>query len=220
MYPQIRSRRFRLLTAGAALTAVTLIVAGCGDSDAATTTSTGAPPTTTAPTTTDAPATTAAPTTTAAAPTTTAVAGPEPVVVTAVDYDYVGLPDRVAAGTRLILENDSAGEAHELVVIRLPDDETRSVEELVQLPPEELAAFFPNVKAVLLAAPESSGFAAVGNGTLTEPGRYAVICAIPTGADPNEYLVAAATAENGPPEVAGGPPHIVNGMFGEITVEG
>jgi hypothetical protein len=53
---------------------------------------------------------------------------------------------------------------------------------------------------------------------LSEPGRYAVICAIPTGADPAEYLEAAAEAEGGPPEVAGGPPHLAMGMYGEVTV--
>ena len=60
---------------------------------------------------------------------------------------------------------------------------------------------------------------AEGDGTLTEPGRYLVLCAIPTGADPGEYLAAAAASEGGPPEgVAGGPPHFVNGMWAEVTV--
>lgn len=143
-----------------------------------------------------------------------------PLVVTAVDYGYDGLPATVAAGTEIALENASEVEAHELVAIRLPDDETRSVQELVQLPPEELGAFFPYVETVLVAAPGADGVAVEGTGELSEPGRYAVICVIPTGADPAEYLAAAAASEGGPPEVAGGPPHIVNGMFGEILVEG
>jgi hypothetical protein len=41
---------------------------------------------------------------------------------------------------------------------------------------------------------------------------------IPTGADPDEYLAAAAEAEGGPPDVAGGPPHIAAGMFAELVV--
>ena len=44
--------------------------------------------------------------------------------------------------------------------------------------------------------------------------------AIPTGADPQAYLKAAAESEGGPPQTGGGPPHFVNGMFGEIAVEG
>lgn len=142
-----------------------------------------------------------------------------PVEIAAVDYAYEGIPDTVAAGTELVLTNESSMEVHELVAIRLPDDETRSVAELVQLPPEEMAAFFPGVATVLVAAPGEEAIAVEGDGTLTEPGRYAIICVIPTGADPQEYLEAAAASEGGPPEVAGGPPHIMNGMFGEITVE-
>jgi hypothetical protein len=60
---------------------------------------------------------------------------------------------------------------------------------------------------------------AVGDGTLSEPGRYLILCSIPTGADPDEYLKAAAESQGGPPEVPGGPPHLVNGMYGEIVVE-
>jgi hypothetical protein len=60
---------------------------------------------------------------------------------------------------------------------------------------------------------------AVGDGTLSEPGRYGVFCAIPVGADPDEYLDAAATSQGGPPEVEGGPPHFTQGMYGELTVE-
>jgi hypothetical protein len=140
------------------------------------------------------------------------------VVVTAVDYGFEGLPEKVKAGTTLALQNESMVEVHELVAIRLPDDETRPVDELVQLPPDELASFFPGVATVVIAPPGESGFAVEGTGVLSEPGRYAVICAIPTGADPAGYLEAAAEAEGGPPEVAGGPPHLAMGMYGEVTV--
>ena len=142
------------------------------------------------------------------------------VTVTGVDYAYRGLPESVEAGTTLAFENESTTEVHELVAIRLPEDEARPVSELVQLRPEKLAAFFPGVETVLIAPPGSDGFAVEGTGELTEPGRYAIVCVIPTGADPDEYLTAAAESKGGPPEVAGGPPHIVNGMFAELTVTG
>jgi uncharacterized cupredoxin-like copper-binding protein len=151
--------------------------------------------------------------------TTTAAPQTETITVTATDYAFVGLPSTVKAGTTLVLENESEMEVHELVAIRLPDEEDRAVSDLVRLPPEEMAAFFPLVETVLIAPPTQQGFAVEGTGTLTEPGRYAIICVIPTGADPAEYLAAAAEAEGGPPEVAGGPPHIANGMFAEVTVE-
>lgn len=143
-----------------------------------------------------------------------------PVTVTGFDYGYRGLPESVPAGTTLVFENESSMEVHELVAIRLPDDEERPVAELVQLPPDEFAAFFPGVATVLIAPPGENGFAVEGTGELTEPGRYAIICVIPTGADPDEYLTAAAESEGGPPDVDGGPPHVASGMFAELTVTG
>lgn len=73
--------------------------------------------------------------------------------------------------------------------------------------------------AMVLIAPPGGGefIKAVGDGKLTEKGRYAVVCFIPTGADPQAYLNA--PLSDGPPQVAGGPPHVAQGMFGEITVK-
>lgn len=141
----------------------------------------------------------------------------ETVDVRAIDYAYLDLPTSVAAGTTFALTNESSEEAHELVAVRLPDDEQRPVAELVALPPEEFGPLMEGVRTVVLAAPEEDGMAVVGDGSLDEPGRYALLCIIPTGADPEEYLTKAATSD-GPPDVAGGPPHIVEGMFAEITV--
>lgn len=193
----------------AAVAVFALAVVACGDDDGAS--DTASPETTS-------PATTASPTT--APPETSAPAAGEPVVVTALDYAFVGLPERVAPGTTFVLENSSSQELHELVAVRLPDDETRSVAELLQLPQEELEALFPFVETVIIAPPNTTGFPVEGTGTLSEPGRYAIICAIPTGADPEAFMAAAAEAEGGPPEVEGGPPHFVQGMFGEVVVEG
>jgi uncharacterized cupredoxin-like copper-binding protein len=151
--------------------------------------------------------------------TTTTTSAPQTIEVAALDYGFSGLPERVPAGTTLTLVNDSDVELHELVAIRLPEDETRTVQELVANP-EALAAYFPSVEAVLIAPPLESSIAVEGTGTLTAAGRYAIICAIPTGADPQEYLAAAAESEGGPPQVDGGPPHFVQGMWREVIVEG
>ena len=59
-----------------------------------------------------------------------------------------------------------------------------------------------------------------GSSVLDRAGRYVVFCAIPTGADPEVYLAAAAEAEGGPPDVPGGPPHFVEGMVAELVVTG
>jgi hypothetical protein len=147
-----------------------------------------------------------------------AAATDEPVEVTLVDFAFEGLPSSVAAGTQLSVTNAAASELHELVAFRLPDGEDRSLDELAQLPPGELVGALGEPATVLLAPPGGEQIAAVGDGTLTEPGRYAVMCFIPTGVEPDVYLQAAAETEEGPPQVDGGPPHFVHGMLAELTV--
>jgi hypothetical protein len=141
------------------------------------------------------------------------------VAVTAADYRYEGLPDELAPGTALALHNASAAEIHELVLLRLPDDETRSVDELLALPEGELQALFAAPPAVVLVAPPGEdGFAAVGTGAIPDPGRYVAMCFIPTGADPQAYLDALDANPGQPPAVKGGPPHFTAGMYQEVTV--
>lgn len=156
----------------------------------------------------------------AASSTSTTVAEAETIEVTAVNYEYSGLPESIPVGTTLTLTNSATDELHELVAIALPDDETRSAEELVALPEAELEALFGGgpPAAVLLAPPDGGEqIQAVGDGSFNEPGRYVVICSIPIGADPEAYLNA--PPSEGPPDVPGGPPHFTKGMFGEFTVE-
>jgi hypothetical protein len=141
-----------------------------------------------------------------------------PVMVEAYDYKFEAIPAEFAAGTQLTLTNLSSSEVHEIVAFRLPDTETRSAAELVALPEAELGALFGGGPAtVIVAPPNAEGFAVVGDGVLSEPGRYLFVCTIPTGADPEEFL-AAAQASEGPPDVAGGPPHFTKGMFDEAVV--
>lgn len=148
--------------------------------------------------------------------------GPTTVAITAADYKFEGLPKSVAVGSTFTLANSSQVELHEAVAMRIPDAEDRSIDELAKLSDAELGAIFAGEPAfVLLSMPGAAAadqIAAVGNGTVTEAGRYAIVCFIPTGADPQEFMDAAATSE-GPPEVEGGPPHFVNGMYAEITVD-
>lgn len=139
-----------------------------------------------------------------------------------VDYRFEGLPERIAAGTKLRIRNASAKEVHELVAFRLPDSETRSIEELLALPEAESAALFAGEPAaVLIARPGGEQVSAVGDGTLTEPGRYLVMCAIQTGADPDEYFAALESAtEPGPVMLEGaGPPHFMAGMVQDLYVD-
>lgn len=218
--------------------AIALSLAACGDDDDEASDTTSAPAataapatpaapvtsaaaaTTAAPATSGEPATSAAPATTAGSDTTMAMDG-DTVTVEGVDYAFENLPESVPAGTLLEFTNTSDVEVHELAAIRIPDEETRPVEELIQLPEEEIDAILGDTMpaAVIIAAPGETGMAVVGDGTMTEPGRYAVVCFIPIGADPDEFMAAIQTESSGPPEVAGGPPHVTAGMYAELVVE-
>lgn len=147
------------------------------------------------------------------------VTTPEAIEVEMIDFGYLDLPASVPAGTQLSVINSSEAELHELVAFRLPDEEERSIQELLELPPEELMPTLGAPATVLLAAPDGPQIAAVGDGTLTEPGRYAIVCFIPTGVEPDVYLEAAAASDEGPPQVDGGPPHFAQGMYRELIVE-
>ncbi len=148
-----------------------------------------------------------------------AAAEAEVVEVTLVDFAFEDLPGSVPAGTRFTVVNEAERELHELVAFRLSDDDERSVEELTALSPVELVEALGEPTTVLLAEPDGPVIPAVGDGTLDEPGRYAIMCFIPTGVEPAVYLEAAAETEEGPPQVDGGPPHFVHGMYAELTVE-
>lgn len=143
--------------------------------------------------------------------------------VTAIDYAFEGIPATFAAGSTIELQNSSTEEAHELVAFRLPADESRSAAELFQLPQAELEPILGGSggppATVIVAAPSEGGMAVVGDGSISEPGRYVFACFIPTGADPDEFLAAAEASGDEPPDVEGGPPHFVEGMFAEATVE-
>ncbi len=170
---------------------------------------TGARTSTTVASATTAPVTSAAPT----------GQGTKAGVITAFDYGYSGVQKTYAPGTVLHMTNTSRTEVHEMVVFRLPDNETRSATALMALPREQLEAVFAGPPtAVIVAPPTLDGFPVVGDGSVTKPGRYIAFCSIPTGANPSEYMAAAAAAKGGEVKVAGGPPHFVKGMVTEFSV--
>ncbi|HQZ33416.1 MAG TPA: hypothetical protein PK020_03275 [Ilumatobacteraceae bacterium] len=147
-------------------------------------------------------------------------AGETSVTIVASDYSFGDVPASIAPGTRLALKNSSPDELHEMVVVRIPDAETRSIAELMALPEAEVDAIFGSgpPAIVQLSMPGSDEFIpALGDGTLTEPGRYAMVCFIPQGVDPQAYLDASSSSD-GPPDVPGGPPHALLGMYAEFTV--
>jgi plastocyanin len=140
------------------------------------------------------------------------------VEVTGVDYAFEGLPDTVEAGTTFSFTNEGE-ELHEMVAFLIPEEEDRSIDELVQLEDEELGEVFggePMPEFVLMAEPGEDGtmvFPPDGEATVTEPGRYGVVCFIPVG-----MTEMPEGEQEGPPE-GDGPPHAFEGMTGEFTVE-
>jgi uncharacterized cupredoxin-like copper-binding protein len=218
---QPRSRRHRRMAIGGVLVLAS-VLAACGDDDddaeSTTESATAVADTTEAPAT-----TTEAPATTEASDMSSHDSGSHTgmnaaVTVNAIDYAFEDLPATVPAGTKLAFHNNSTVELHELVVLGpIPAEETRSVEELLALPEDQIPPIEPVLVAI--APPGQDGMVVVGDGTISEPGRYAVICAIPIGADPEEFMAAAQESSSGPPEVDGGPPHFTAGMHAELIVE-
>lgn len=157
--------------------------------------------------------------TTDAAATTEATAATT-ATVTGVDYAFEDLQDTYEAGTELQFTNASEQEVHELVLVRVPDDDVRSADELLALPQEESQALIgQNLAGVSVAMPGEDGRVVDGSLALEEPGRYLALCFIQTGVDPEVYAQAAAEDEGGPVQIQdGGPPHVVHGMVGEFTV--
>lgn len=184
------NRRTRV--AAALILAGSLGLAACGDDD-------------------DAPAKSGDPTTSTSeeTPTTEAAATIE---VTGIDYAFEGLPSEIEAGTELTFTNGSEKEPHELVLFHIPDDEDRSVDELLALPEEEAQAAVGDPVGVAVAAqPGEPGEVVEGELVVEEPGRYVALCFLPVGSTPESM-----EDENAQPS---GPPHFTQGMRTEFTVE-
>lgn len=209
----MRTRRFQLSALAVVLAGATLVA--CGDDDDESASDTAAQDTVSEQAESE--------TETDDAELDEAVEDGETITVTLDDYEFRDLPQTVAAGTKLSVTNVAESELHELVAFRLPDDEDRSVEELVNLPPEEFGPLMGSLgqpATVLLATPGGPEIPAVGDGTLSEPGRYAIFCMIPIGIEPDVYLQAAQDSGGEAPQIEGaGAPHITAGMYTELVVE-
>jgi plastocyanin len=142
-----------------------------------------------------------------------------------VEYAFTGLPTSLPAGTELSFRNDGA-EVHEMVVVRIADGVSESVEELLAMEAEgrdpmtegliEIVGDMP-----LFAAP---GTTAEGTRTLESEGRYVVLCFIPQGLTDMsvlEQLGPDTNPEDLSPELQAlmaNPPHLALGMIQEFTV--
>ncbi|MCO8126282.1 hypothetical protein NHL50_03575 [Acidimicrobiia bacterium EGI L10123] len=121
----------------------------------------------------------------------------------AIDYGYEGLPATLPAGaTSFVMSNESeAGEAHEFVLVKLSDDTDLSIQELLEMPEAEAEQHIDTFAGGTFAPAGATA------GTVTElsPGRWAYVCFIPVGSVGDTE--------------GSGPPHFVEGMAGELTVD-
>lgn len=144
------------------------------------------------------------------------------VQVTAVEYAFTGLPTSLPAGTSLGLTNAGA-EVHELVLIRVDDDVTATLEELLAMQEDPMEAGLVEMIGTipLFAAP---GTTAEGSLPLEREGRYIVLCMIPQGLTDITLLeqLGPATDPSTVPEelkaILANPPHLALGMIQEFTV--
>ena len=143
--------------------------------------------------------------------------------VIATDYKFTGVPSSTVTGTEFRLHNESTKEVHEMIIFRIPDNVTETIGQIMALPEDEQLALVgddPPI-GVIVALPGEEGELVEGSNVINEPGRYAVLCFIPVGADP-EVIKEAMQAPPGsgePPDFEGGPPHIMEGMYAEMVVE-
>ena len=173
-------------------------------------------PTTSVPPTTQATAeTTVAPVATTVTPASVAT-----IQVEAFDYEFKGIPRPLTAGDALELVNRSSAEYHNLTVFEIYPDDTRSLDELAAIPPNE---FESQLRAIghLDAAPGEAAFN--GRIRLQTPGRYLAIDMVPEGADPAviETMVNPTDQSDAtsPPWLAdGGPLGYQHGMITQFTV--
>ena len=131
------------------------------------------------------------------------------VSLSAVDYAFEGVPSSVESGDAILKLTNEGTELHEALVFRFNDDVDLSAEEILMLPEEEGIEMVTELGGPF-AFPGDAGSATL---SLTEPGRYMIVCFIPLGLTPEAF---AAMQETGAePE---GAPHFTEGMFAEFEV--
>jgi hypothetical protein len=117
--------------------------------------------------------------------------------VTGADYAFAGIPEEVDAGlVGIRFTNISEGEEpHELFLMRRPDGDTRTVEEIAGLDQETVFGEYQPVGVAFANTPDSSMSVLLN----LEAGEYVAICNLPTAGDEAD-------------------PHARHGMVAELSV--
>lgn len=130
------------------------------------------------------------------------------VEVTAVDHEFLGIEPSYEPGQYGFRMTNEGDEVHEMAVLRIRDGETRTLDELLQLPESEAQ----QVTTYLGGAVACPGQTADPLGLELVPGRYVAMCFIPSGLTPD--VPSTAEGFDGL-----GAPHFAQGMATEFRVD-
>jgi hypothetical protein len=140
--------------------------------------------------------------------------------VTASEYTFEGVPAEIPAGPVIFSLENVGEQVHELMVMRINNDVTLSVDEILALPEEESQTMVTPA-AFAFTFPGTVDFVTVD----LAPGRYVALCFLPEGATPEVVMQLEELGVDGPedtiPADSGlelGPPHFTKGMVHEFTV--
>jgi hypothetical protein len=114
--------------------------------------------------------------------------------VRAVEYAYEGLPDELDAGPAVFRLENVGVEEHEIVMFRRNDGVTASLDQILEMPEDELMQNVTFV-GVAFGGPGTTAYTAAD----LSPGTYFFLCFIPVGGEE-------------------GPPHFMEGMQQTVTV--
>lgn len=126
--------------------------------------------------------------------------------VTAKEFEFGGVPETLAAGPTTVTLENSGEQFHHIVLMRINDGVTEPIEDLLELPDDEVFAKITPLGEAF-AAPGSTGTGVFD----FQPGRHVAICFIPEGAMPENM----AAIESGDHH---GAPHFTYGMVQEFEV--
>lgn len=133
--------------------------------------------------------------------------------VTASEYAFGGIPAELNAGPTIVSLANTGEEVHELGLVRVNDDVTLTLEELLATPEEDSDQYVTYVGSAF-AFPDDIGTLLID---LT-PGHYVAICNLPEHADPEMIAQMTGPDPSAPPGNNFGPQHHTLGMVQEFTV--
>jgi hypothetical protein len=117
----------------------------------------------------------------------------------AVEYEFDRLPDSLPAGPAALSLTNDGQELHQVLLLRVTDGSTATLDDLLALPGPGLAAKVRPV-ADVVAGPGTTNTSLVQ----LDPGRYVAVCYVPVGSKRGA--------------VGDGEPHHAEGMAAELTV--